>query len=120
MSGEGKSANFQSKLIERILWWFILIMYLSCSKCQRSGKEEIGICRTSVDQQIPKDGIEHRSYQENSATDKGVPKNWGKWLLFFDVSEEEIKMVKHLGGKVPEENNIRCYQAPSNCKKIVI
>jgi hypothetical protein len=39
---------------------------------------------------------------------------------FFDVSEEEIKMVKHIGEKVPEETNIWCYQAPSNSKKIVI
>ena len=51
-------------------------MPLSC-------KEEIGIPRTSVDPQIPKDGIEHRSYQENSANDKRVPEMVGNGTNIF-------------------------------------
>ena len=74
--------NGQVIKIECILWKLLLIMYLSCSKCQRSSKEEIGIRRTSVDPQIPKDGTKNRSYQENTANDERVPKNWGKSLFF--------------------------------------
>jgi hypothetical protein len=53
---------------------FTLTLYLSCSKCQRSGKEEISIGRTSVDPQVPKDGTKDRSYQENTTDDERVPK----------------------------------------------
>ena len=50
-------------------------IYLSRSESQCCGEEEIGIGRAGVNPQIPQDGAEDRSHQENAADDKGMSEN---------------------------------------------